>query len=210
MAAVADRAPLILLGPVEPDSGRNRRRAARRRLSNVFWWAAVVLIGLLIFAVAPLLKRDRLARFWAAGMIFATIPVCATLPMDRLLTFVGIGAFGLLAQFWAFVFDKSDGAPSNPLVAHPGAALAWFFVAVHAVWAPLALPVPRRQSAGAVVGRGSSLRPRAAGSGDRRKDPRHRERTERRPRGLPHLPPGVERTSPCPGTSASSRRRCPR
>ena len=80
----------------------------RPPLSSLFWWAAVVSIGLLTLLFAPLLKRDRLARFWAAGMLFATIPVCATLPMDRLLTFVGFGAFGLLAQFWAFVFDRSN------------------------------------------------------------------------------------------------------
>ena len=36
---------------------------------------AVGFIGLLAFVVAPLLKRDRIARFWAAGMLFATIPV---------------------------------------------------------------------------------------------------------------------------------------
>jgi hypothetical protein len=87
-----------------------------------------------------LLKRDRLARFWFAGMLFAAIPVCATLPMDRLLTFVGVGAFGLLAQFWAFVFGTSDDAPKNPGWRIPARALALFFVAVHAVWAPLVFP----------------------------------------------------------------------
>ena len=112
----------------------------RPPLSNAFWWAAVASLGILIFAVAPLLKRDRLARFWAAGMLFAAIPVCATLPMDRLLTFVGIGAFGLLAQFWAFVFGTGRSPRSNPWWRIPARALAWFFVAVHAVWAPLAFP----------------------------------------------------------------------
>jgi hypothetical protein len=87
-----------------------------------------------------LLKRNRLARFWTAGMLFAVVPVCATLPMDRLLTFVGLGAFGLLAQFWEFVFGKSPGTPENPWWRIPARALAWFFVAVHAVWAPLFSP----------------------------------------------------------------------
>ena len=139
-AAVADRAPLLLFGqwgPIPPEIAV----VLRPPLSNVFWWTAVVFIGLLILAVAPLLKRDRLARFWAAGMLFAAIPVCATLPMDRLLTFVGIGASGLLAQFWAFVFGESGRAPSNPWWRIPARALAWFFVAVHAVWAPLTLPL---------------------------------------------------------------------
>ncbi len=105
------------------------------------WWIAVAFLGLVVFAMAPLLRRDRLARFWAAGMVFAAIPVCATLPMDRLLTFVGIGAFGLLAQYWTFIFGDPVGAPSTAIWRVPARALAWFFVAVHAVYAPIALPV---------------------------------------------------------------------
>ena len=139
-AAVAERVPLILFGQWSPIPAETVV-ALRPPWSNVFWWAAMLLTGLLVFAVAPLLKRDRLARFWAAGMCFATIPVCATFPMDRLLTFVGIGAFGLLAQFWAFVFEGSDNAFSNPWWRIPARALAWLFVGVHAVWAPLALPL---------------------------------------------------------------------
>jgi hypothetical protein len=139
-AALLERAPLILFGQWGPIPAETAV-VLRPPLSNVFWWAAVALVGLLILAVAPLLKRDRLARFWAAGMLFATIPVCATFPMDRLLTFVGLGACGLLAQFWAIVFATSDSAPSNPWWRIPARALAWFFVGVHAVWAPLALPL---------------------------------------------------------------------
>ncbi|MGP0064552.1 MAG: hypothetical protein ACLQGP_13265 [Isosphaeraceae bacterium] len=139
-SAVADRVPLLLFGQWGPIPAETAV-VLRPPLANVFWWTAVVFIGLLIIAVAPLLKQNRLARFWAAGMLFACIPVCATLPMDRLLTFVGIGPFGLLAQFWAFVFDRSGGAPSNPRWRIPARALAWFFVAVHAVGAPLAFPL---------------------------------------------------------------------
>ena len=138
-AAVAERVPLLFFGQWGPIPAESVV-ALRPPWSNVFWWAAMLLTGLLFFAVGPLLKRDRLARFWAAGMCLATIPVCATLPMDRLLTFVGIGASGLLAQFWAFVFDRSAGFPMNPWWRIPARALAWFFVGVHAVWTPLALP----------------------------------------------------------------------
>jgi hypothetical protein len=139
-ASLALRVPLMLFGQWGPIPAETAA-VLRPPLLNVFWWAAVVLIALVTFAVAPLLKRDRLAQFWAAGMVFATIPVCATLPMDRLLTFVGIGAFGLLAQFWAFVFDPSQDAPANPCWRIPARALAWFLVVVHAVGAPLADPL---------------------------------------------------------------------
>jgi hypothetical protein len=73
-------------------------------------------------------------------MVFAAVPVAATLPGDRLLTFAGLGAAGLLAQFWAFVFGDRDIAPSRPSWRVPATLLAWFFVAVHAVLGPIALP----------------------------------------------------------------------
>jgi hypothetical protein len=139
-AAAITRAPLILFGQWGPIPAETAV-LLRPPFSSLFRWLAVGSIGLLFILLAPMLRRDRLARFWAAGMLFAAIPVCATLPMDRLLTFVGLGAFGLLAQFWAFVFDKSNGAPSNPGWRIPARVLAWFFVAVHAVWAPLTFPL---------------------------------------------------------------------
>jgi hypothetical protein len=139
-AAAINRLPLILLGQWGPIPAETAV-VLRPALSNAFWWLAVAFVGLLFIAVAPLLKRDRIARFWALGMIFAAIPVCATLPMDRLLTFAGLGAFGLLAQFWVFVFDKTGSAPQALWWRIPAKVLAWFFVAVHAVWAPLASPM---------------------------------------------------------------------
>ena len=125
-AGLAERLPLLLLGQWGPIPAETAVML-RPPLSSAFWWSAVVFIGLVIFAVAPLLKRDRLARFWFAGMLFAAIPVCATLPMDRLLTFAGIGAFGLLAQFWAFVFGdrampRRTLGGASPLVRLPGSS----------------------------------------------------------------------------------------
>jgi hypothetical protein len=97
-------------------------------------------LGVLLFATAPLLRRDRLARFWALGMLLATVPVSATVPGDRLLTFPGIGAAGLLAQFWAFVFGAPD-APAGRWWRVPARAVAWSLVAVHAMIAPALLPL---------------------------------------------------------------------
>jgi hypothetical protein len=140
LAAVVERAPIIFLGQWSPVPGETAV-LFHSPLLSLFWWAAVVLAVLFLWAVAPLLVRDRLARFWAAGMIFATIPVCATFPMDRLLTFVGIGAFGLLAQFWEFVFDRSRGAPQSRWWRMPAQAMAWYLVVVQAILSPLAFPV---------------------------------------------------------------------
>ncbi|MGO9923138.1 MAG: hypothetical protein ACLQIB_51630 [Isosphaeraceae bacterium] len=139
LVAAAGRLPILLSGqwgPIPAELGVVLSPAGRAYL----WWFSAVFLGLIFFVMAPLLCRDSLARFWGAGMLLAAIPVCATLPMARLLTFVGIGAFGLLAQYWAFVFGDDVGAPSKAIWRVPASVLAWLFVAVHAVCAPIALP----------------------------------------------------------------------
>jgi hypothetical protein len=138
-AAVVLRAPILLLGQWTPIPAE-ATVLLRPFLANVLWWVAVVFLGLLLFVIMPLLKHDHLARFWAAGMLLAVIPVCATFPMDRLLTFVGLGAFGLLARYWAFVFGRPSDAPSNRSRRILALSMAWFFVAVHAIIAPIVLP----------------------------------------------------------------------
>ena len=139
-AALARRAPLLLAGqwsPIPPEFAV----VLRASYSTAFLIAAVAFVGLLVVVLARLLKHDRLADFWAAGMVFAIIPVCATLPMDRLLTFPGIGAFGLLAQFFARVFGDSAEAISPRRWRILASGLAWFFLVVHVIYAPIALPV---------------------------------------------------------------------
>ena len=86
--------------PVDPGPG-GAAVPLRPLVSGGFWWGAVLFLVLLLLIRAAAPPHDRLARFWAAGMFFATIPVAATFPMDRLLTFVGLGASGLLAQYLA-------------------------------------------------------------------------------------------------------------
>ena len=46
---------------------------------------------------AGVVRRDRTARFLALGMIFGLLPSTGTFPANRLLTFVGFGAMGLLS-----------------------------------------------------------------------------------------------------------------
>jgi hypothetical protein len=140
LSAAAGRLPILLLGQWSPSPAEFAAVLSPAGLAGL-WWFAMAFLGLLLFAMAPLLRRDPIARFWAAGMLFASIPVCATIPMDRLLTFVGIGAFGLLARFWAFVFTDEVGAPSRAMWRVPALAVAWLLVAVHVVIAPIAMPL---------------------------------------------------------------------
>ncbi len=138
LTAAAGRLPILLLGQWSPIPA-DLATVLRPPTSTTLWWFAVAYLGVLLFAMVPLLRRDPRARFWAAGMLLAAVPVSATIPMDRLLTFVGIGAAGLLAQFWGFVFAAEE-APTDPRWRVPAKAVAWFLVAVHAVIAPIALP----------------------------------------------------------------------
>ncbi len=211
-AAVAERVPLILFGQWGPIPAESVV-ALRPSWSNVFWWAAVLLTGLLFFAVGPLLKRDRLARFWGAGMCLATIPVCATFAMDRLLTFVGIGAFGLLAQFWAFI-RRLGQCSLEPLVANPGAGSGLVSRGRARGLDTARSSLARKQPHGPLVGRKPTVRQRTAGSGYRRKNPGHRECTEPCACGLPRVPSGGHwqaRPAPyaCPRAGHSGRAHSP-
>jgi hypothetical protein len=138
--AVLARAPILLLGQwgLPPSDIHVLLREAGRR---ILWCVAVVFLAWLAFAMAPVLRRDRLARFWAAGMLLSVIPVCATFSMDRLLTFAGIGAFGLLVQFWASVFGDPDMRPTARSRRIAAVALGWVLVGVHLILGPLALPL---------------------------------------------------------------------
>lgn len=139
MAAVW-RIPILLLGQWSPVPAEADIILGRFG-SLALWAAALGFLGLLAWAFAPLLRRDRLARFWGAGMLLATLPVAATAPMDRLLTFAGLGAAGLLARFWAFTFGGEGGGPvPGPRWRRLAVPMAWSLVAVHAVLAPVALP----------------------------------------------------------------------
>ena len=76
-------------------------------------------------------KREalRLQRFWLTGMLLATLPPSASLPANRLLFFIGLGAMGLLAQFIHSYTNITNRACPTMLV-----------LAIHLVLAPLMLP----------------------------------------------------------------------
>jgi hypothetical protein len=111
------------------------------KLGSPFWWIAAGYVCLLGVLFWPLLCRDRIARFFATGMLLAVFPSCATFPMDRLLTFVGLGAFGLLVQFWYMVFGADAPRPKLAFRRAAAVPLALLLVLFHVVLAPLLLAV---------------------------------------------------------------------
>jgi len=98
---------------------------------------ALLCLAPLAAAVLSLLRSDRTARFFAAGMVGALVPAVATIPMDRLLLFVGIGAMGLAAQLIAGLAEAAR-RERGSLVRRTVFCL---LVITHVVLAPLLLPL---------------------------------------------------------------------
>ena len=134
-----------VFGPIPADIVLFDPGAERRGLI-----AAAITLALLGCVLVPVLRRDRQARFWALGMLLATVPASACYPTDRLLLFVGIGAMALVARIVAAALDREQ-APSRtppsrtPRLARLTYLLALAFAFVHLILAPLLLPVRAAQ-----------------------------------------------------------------
>src|SRR4030095_11809491 len=74
-------------------------------------------------------------------MLLSILPGCLTDPSDRALLFSGVGAMGLLAQFWSDMRTKAIELPESRWWRTPARVLLVIFIAVPLVLAPLARPV---------------------------------------------------------------------
>lgn len=137
-SAFADRAPLLLLGQLTAMPS-DIALALRPASVTIIWQAALVFLALLIFVSVPLFRRDPLARFWAVGMGLSVVPLCSTFPNDRLLSFVGVGAMGLVAQVLSTVFARPGPRPRPLCWRIPAVSLAVIFIISHLLIAPPAL-----------------------------------------------------------------------
>jgi len=105
-----------------------------------FWLITVSILVFVAKMLIPLLRQDRVARFWGLGMLLAVVPICAvSFPHGRLLTLVGFGAMGLMAQFILGLFKRSDWLPDRRAWQKSARALGVFLVGLHAVLSPLLL-----------------------------------------------------------------------
>ena len=137
-AALARRGPLLLLGqwsPVPADLGILGPGLLAAS------WALIVVLALLL---APLLRGDRTARFFALGMLLALVPSAATFPSNRLLFFVGFGGMGLLAQFLAGVWQGAPWRPRTLAWRLPAAVVGFLLALAHLVFAPVATALTPR------------------------------------------------------------------
>jgi hypothetical protein len=139
IAAVAERAPLLLLGqwtPVPAELGYG----LTARTYSLFWALAVAGVAVLALCMRPLLRRDRLARYFAAGMLLSVLPMCAAFPDDRLLVFPGLGAMGLLAQFLSACVAPTSVSTRSVTRRMGVRAVTAALAVTHLVVAPLVLP----------------------------------------------------------------------
>lgn len=94
----------------------------------------VVVVSILLW---PIVRRDRIARFWALGMVLSLLPLVATFPSDRLLLFSGLGAMGLLARLFR---DFIEAGAKGALAFSAKPVVIGCFAVLHLVAAPLVLP----------------------------------------------------------------------
>jgi hypothetical protein len=145
LSAVGERLPVLLLAQLAFPPADIAMVLSDTRI-RAFLPVALVAAPALAVLLWLGARKQKTAAFWAAGMLLSLIPVCATVPSDRLLLFPGIGAFGLVALFLAAAraeLSKTPFAARGARGKAGWAALALaslFFVVMHAVIAPLLLP----------------------------------------------------------------------
>jgi len=139
MGAVVERFPILLLGQwFAPGAEVHGYVDGVTAFALKIWaWVFAVLFAL---AVWPLLKRDKVARFWAAGMLPGLVLVCAGDPANRLLFVSGIGTMGLLAQWWSVLAADLQAAAAS-LGRKLERTFANVLLAWHLVGSPLILPL---------------------------------------------------------------------
>jgi hypothetical protein len=74
----------------------------------IAFYCVPVVAALIVFL--PLLRRNKIAAFWFAVMVFAAIPAATVVPTSKNLGFVAVGAYGLIASFVAGLITR----PSPP------------------------------------------------------------------------------------------------
>ena len=138
-AAVVERGPILLLRQwVWPSSGFYSMLSMPA--SRLFWGISLFVIALVVIVLLPLIRGDRVARFWAAGMVLAIVPICAKDATEgATLVFVGFGAMGLIAQFIAGLLDKAGWLPAHRAWRVSAWMLCALLVGLHVVRAPIQL-----------------------------------------------------------------------
>ena len=105
--------------------------------SPLFIFNGLVICGFLI-AIWPLLKREKVARFWLVGTVLSALPICAAPPSARMFLFVSIGSCALIGMFLHEYFGDGKKTGKSKLIVK---MVAGMLVLFHFVLEPLLLPL---------------------------------------------------------------------
>jgi hypothetical protein len=117
-------------------------------IADAAFWAApearmaifafsLVAVGVIFQVAWPLLRRDRISRFWATSTLLAGVPIAASLPGERLLLLMGVGGSALMAQLIASLCEEHKSRFSPSALRK---TVLFSLVLLHLVHAPLLLP----------------------------------------------------------------------
>ena len=140
LATMAERLPSLLLSQFWVPASDLWIFYPRGVLLTVSF-AAVAVIAVGLALGWPLFVRDKLARFWLTGSAIAAIPICAVIPSDRHLLFVGVGGMGLIAQLLGLWLARPEWLPRSTRRFKLIRAVGVGLVVIHLILAPLILPV---------------------------------------------------------------------
>lgn len=104
-------------------------------LTRIVWILCALIIGVIAVVMARNLRWNSNTLFWLVGTLLSLMPICAAFPGNRMLMFVGLGAFPLIAGFLHNLFEapRSAGTAAKKSARFVGKAL----VVMHLVLAPL-------------------------------------------------------------------------
>jgi len=97
------------------------------RIFYVFY-VCFAIVALILFL--PVIRKNTIARFWFAVMVFAAVPVVA-IPMGKNFGFVSIGAFGFIAVFAGDLIKKRSWLPASRLYKCPACAFCIILLIAH-------------------------------------------------------------------------------
>src|SRR5260221_4567459 len=138
LSVLPQRLPLLVLGLFGLPSSE-AYYFVNPALARWIMGSSIALSAALAVTAAPLVRIDRVSRFWAIGMILSLLPSCAAVPHNRLLYFSSLGAMGLLSGIIQALTAGNPRLPTGPwrLVARSSVILTG---GLHALVSPVLLP----------------------------------------------------------------------
>jgi hypothetical protein len=144
LSAAMTRIPFMLVGQLALPWSDSANLYDVLGITGLMLAIGLVTLAAIGLACTRLLRRDPVARFFATGMVLAAVPVASTFPSDRLLSFVGVGGMGLVAQLLSAALRHRDQLGDGRLRRAACVAVALVMVLVHLVIAPPLLVVRSR------------------------------------------------------------------